>query len=150
MLPVVPISGADQQRTAKKNSAQTLKKGLFSLFDRELAVHDQSAQSPELEIDVLRKEIEESGEKLEKEPTLPNFTRFRDALSRLAKRINSEAYKLEKFGGTATNPRYYEIITVIDREADRLYELIMQEHKNRMAITAKVIGIKGLVVDLVG
>ena len=47
------------------------------------------------------------------------------------------------------NPRYYEIITVIDKEADKLYELVVKEQKDRMAITASVIGIKGLVVDLI-
>ena len=47
------------------------------------------------------------------------------------------------------NPRYYEIITVIDREADKLYELIVKEQKDSMAITASVIGIKGLIVDLI-
>jgi len=70
-------------------------------------------------------------------------------LSTLAKRVNTEAYRLDKVGGTPQNPRYYEIITVINREADILYNLIVKENKDTMAITAKVIGIKGLVVDLV-
>jgi len=90
-----------------------------------------------------------AGEKLECEPTLTNFKQFRELLSRLAKRINNEAYRLDKVGGTPLNPRYFEIITVIDKEADKLYELVIKEQKDRMSITAAVIGIKGLVVDLI-
>lgn len=101
------------------------------------------------DIEKLHKEIGEAGGKLEKEPTIPNFKKFRDILSTLAKRISTEAYRLEKCGGTPQNPRYYEIITTINFEAEKLYNLIIQEQKNNMAITAKVIGIKGLVVDLI-
>ena len=78
-----------------------------------------------------------------------NFKNFRDQLSKLAKRITNEAYQLEKIGGTPQNPRYFEIITVINAEADRLYNLIVKENRNHLAITAKVIGIKGMVVDLI-
>lgn len=145
-----PIANGANSPAAKKNVPERVKKGLFSLFDKELSVHENSEDSTENDIVTLRHEIETTGDILDKDPTVPNFTRFRDALSKLAKKINGEAYRLEKFGGTPQNPRYYEIITIINREADRLYELIMQEQKNRLAITAKVIGIKGLVVDLVG
>lgn len=63
--------------------------------------------------------------------------------------MNAEAYRLDKFGGTPQNPLYYEIITVINREADNLYNLIVKENKDPMAITAKVTDIKWLVVDLI-
>jgi hypothetical protein len=89
------------------------------------------------------------GDKLVQEPTLANFKQFRDILSKLVKRVSNEAYRLDKFGGTPQNPRYYETITVINSEADRLYNLIVQEQRDNMAITARVIGIKGLVVDLI-
>lgn len=145
-----PLQVGNQQPPNKKNAAEKIKKSIFSMFDKELSIHEHAAESKPADVDELRREIDLLGDKLEKEPTLPNFSNFRDALSRLAKKINNEAYRLDKFGGTPQNPRYYEIITVIDREADRLYELIMQEQKNRLAITAKVIGIKGLVVDLIG
>lgn len=147
---LTPVGDSAKPNNPKKSVVEKSKKGLFSLFDRELSIHEQSEEHGEERIDSLRQEIETLGDKLEKEPTLNHFSQFRDALSRLAKKINHEAYKLEKTGGTPQNPRYFEIITVIDREADRLYELIMQEQKNRLAITAKVIGIKGLVVDLIG
>lgn len=121
---------------------------LFSLFTDELHQKQIEVDSYGSDIETLREQINFTGERLENEPTLKNFKEFRDLLSRLAKRISNEAYRLEKIGGTPSNPRYYEVIKVIDKEADKLYELIVKEQKNRMSITAAVIGIKGLVVDL--
>lgn len=133
------------QTSASKRSSD----GLFSLFSSELKARQHDTEQYEQSISELRDELEGVGKTLEQDPTILNFKRFRGLLSKLAKQVSGEAYRLEKIGGTPSNPRYYEIITVIDKEADKLYELIVKEHKDRMAITASVIGIKGLVVDLV-
>lgn len=122
---------------------------MTSIFASELGHHVEESFSYQDDIDALRNEIEKAGIRLTSEPTLANFKHFRDLLSNLAKKVNTEAYRLDKFGGTPQNPRYFEIITVINREADSLYNLIIRENRDNMAITAKVIGIKGLVVDLV-
>jgi uncharacterized protein YaaR (DUF327 family) len=137
-----------ETKTKKTPSANNVSL-VRTLFSTEILQQEKEADSYDREINMLRKEIETVGEQLEREPTIQNFGHFRDILSRLAKRISTEAYRLEKCGGTPQNPRYYEIITTINFEADKLYNLIIQEQKNNMAITAKVIGIKGLVVDLI-
>ena len=126
-----------------------VKSGAGSLFAAELSNRRTDIVSYEQEVENLRHEIEMVGDRLADEPTLPNFKRFRDLLSQLVKRISNEAYRLEKIGGTPQNPRSFEIITVINAEADKLYHLIVQNNRDSMAITAKVIGIKGLVVDLI-
>ena len=138
-------------REIEKNSKGTspIKKTLNSFFATELTQQEEEINTYDQDVETLRKEIDEAGNKLSLEPTLPNFKQFRNLLSSLAKRINTEAYRLDKFGGTPQNPRYYEIITVINSEADKLYNLIVKENRDNIAITAKVIGIKGLVVDLV-
>jgi uncharacterized protein YaaR (DUF327 family) len=136
--------GIKPSKTPTFNDSSSVK----SLFSSELLLQENEVDGYGKEIEGLRKDIEVAGDKLEKEPTIPNFKQFRNILSKLAKRINSEAYRLDKYGGTPQNPRYYEIITTINSEADKLYNLIIQEQKNNMAITAKVIGIKGLVIDL--
>lgn len=144
-------TGLDPLRKNSSTAPAPRKGGsrLLSLFSSELTSIQAENDAYDHDIDDLRKEIDAAGQMLEREPTLPNFKRFRELLSRLAKRVSNEAYRLEKIGGTPMNPRYYEIITVIDKEADKLYQLIISEQKDRMAITASVIGIKGLVVDLV-
>ena len=137
----------DLERNTKNKSP--LLHGATSLFATEFSQQQAEINSYEQEIEDLRKEIDQAGDKLQKEPTLSNFKSFRDQLSKLAKRISNEAYHLNKIGGTPQNPRYFEIITIINAEADRLYNLIIKENKDHLAITAKVIGIKGMVVDLI-
>lgn len=132
-------------------STPTTRKGnanLFSLFSSELKSKKAESDAYDVDINSLRKEIDTAGQLLEHEPTVTNFKKFRELLSSLAKRVTNEAYRLEKIGGTPMNPRYYEIITVIDSEAEKLYQMVIKEQKDRMAITASVIGIKGLIVDL--
>lgn len=145
------IQNTSSLKDLEKNTwgTSSIKKGLSSFFAAELTHREEEIESNEHIVETLRKEIENAGDKLMQEPTLTNFEKFRDLLSKLAKRITAEAYRLEKFGGTAQNPRYFEIITIINSDADKLYKLIVQENRDNMAITAKVIGIKGLVVDLI-
>lgn len=135
-----------EQRTKAKSP---LLQKETTLFATELGLQQAEIISYEQEIEKLREEIDQAGDKLNKEPTITNFKHFRDQLSKLAKQITNEAYQLTKIGGTPQNPRYFEIITVINTEADRLYNLIIKENKDYLAITAKVIGIKGMVVDLI-
>ncbi|NJD38196.1 MAG: DUF327 family protein [Geobacter sp.] len=142
----------DLQDIRKGQNAAVNKKStdsLFSLFAGELKAREQEQAGHDQSITGLREELDTLGKLLEQDPTIQNFKRFRELLSRIVKQVSNEAYRLEKIGGTPTNPRYYEIVTVIDKEADKLYELIVREQKDRMAITASVIGIKGLVIDLV-
>jgi uncharacterized protein len=145
------IQDSSSVRELDKNtkSSSPIKKIMNSIFAGELSHHEEGVASYQDDIDTLRTDIEKAGNLLTTEPTLANFKQFRDLLSKLAKKVSAEAYRLDKFGGTPQNPRYYEIITVINREADNLYNLIVKENRDTMAITAKVIGIKGLVVDLV-
>lgn len=145
------IQDSSSLRELDKNtkSSSPLKNIMNSFFAEKLTLQEEQVASHQEDMDTLRSDIEKSGDLLTTEPTLANFKHFRDLLSKLAKRVNAEAYRLEKFGGTPQNPRYYEIISVINRDADILYNLIVKENRDSMAITAKVIGIKGLVVDLV-
>lgn len=145
------IQDSSSLREIDKNTKGTspVKRAMNSFFAEELSHREGEAASHQDDVETLRAEIETAGGRLVTDPTIKNFTHYRDLLSRLAKKISAEAYRLEKIGGTPQNPRYYEIITVINREADSLYNLIVKENRDSMAITAKVIGIKGLVVDLI-
>ncbi|SJZ87460.1 hypothetical protein SAMN02745119_01867 [Trichlorobacter thiogenes] len=138
----------DLRKGAQSTPAKKDGTGLFSLFSSELKTKQHEINNYNQDVTELRASLDAVGQALEQEPTIQNFKKFRELLSKLAKQVSSEAYRLEKVGGTPMNPRYYEIITVIDKEADKLYELVVKEQKDRMAITASVIGIKGLVVDL--
>ena len=118
-------------------------------FADTLQIQSSEIDSYEHEIDQMRKEIDHAGEALSREPNLANFKKYKQLLSQLAKRVSNEAYRLEKIGGTPHNPRYFEIITVINREAEQLYNQIVSQQKENMKVIEKVIGIKGLVIDLI-
>jgi uncharacterized protein YaaR (DUF327 family) len=139
----------DLHKGTKNQPEKSTNGGIFSLFSTKLKTQQVAIANYDNDMDQLRSELDSIGQTLEQEPTIQNFKKFREQLSKLVKQVSNEAYRLEKVGGTPTNPRYYEIITVIDKEADKLYELLVKEQKDRMAITASVIGIKGLVVDLI-
>ena len=98
------------------------------------------------ELQRLKEEIDKAGDALEQEPTIVNFKAFRDLIGTMAKKVSSEAYRIELVGGGFTG-RTHEVMTVIDKEADPLYHLVMREQKDHIRITAQIIKIKGLVVD---
>lgn len=145
------IEDTSSLKDLEKKSAKgsSLKKLVSGLFEKELTVKQSENSTYDIDVEQLKKEIDFCGDTLAKEPTLANFKKFRELLGQLVKRVGNEAYRLEKIGGTALNPRYFEVIKVINNEADQLYNLIVKEQRNNMEITAKVIGIKGLVVDLI-
>ena len=118
-----------------------------SPFVRALSLRRTEIDTYEQQLQDLKDEIDRAGTDLEREPTIANFRSFRDLIATLAKTVTSNAYRLERVGGTTINPRCFEIVTVIDREADSLLRLIMTENKDRLAITNKIIELKGLIVD---
>lgn len=120
-----------------------------SIFANEMSQQDMLATEFSQSLNLLGTELDSAGDTLSKEPTLANFKRYKDILGRITAKVTHEAYRLEKFGGTAQNPRYYEIVTVINHEVDQMYKKILLGQKDNMAITAHVVGIKGLVVDLI-
>ena len=98
------------------------------------------------ELQRLKEEIDKAGDALEQEPTIANFKIFRDLIGTMARRVSSEAYRMELLTGGFTG-RTHEVITVIDKEADLLYHLVMREQKDHIKIVAQIVKLKGLVVD---
>lgn len=98
------------------------------------------------ELQRLKEEIDKVGSVLEQEPTIAHFKEFRDLIGALAKKVSAEAYRVELIGGGLSG-RTHEVMTVIDKEADLLYHLVMREQKDHIRIVAQIVKIKGLVVD---
>ena len=140
-----PSKGTDK---SSKSATVAVQGRAANLFTSKLTQQQQTYNNYDAEIAELGKQIEEAGDTLQEQPTLPNFKKFKELLRTLSKKVTSEALRLDKFGGTPQAPRYFETVTVIDEELERLYNLIICGQKDNMAITAKVIGIKGLIVDL--
>jgi len=122
--------------------------GLRALFAGKLAAEEVKLVDFQLELEQLKSAIDRAGDTLDQQPTVANFREFRDLLGAITKKVLDMAYRLEKVGGTAMDPHYHEIVAVMDREADQLYQLMLRQQKDHVAITTKIMEIKGLVVDL--
>jgi len=135
-------SGKSKSTSKGKGGAGT---SLFAVrltkSEKELS-DDQAAELQE-----LKQRIEQAGDDLDRDPTMANFKAFRDLLGAFARKASAEAYRVERVRSSGITPHEHELVTVIDREADELYHLIVSEQKNRIAITAKIMRIKGLVVN---
>jgi len=119
-----------------------------SLFAGALRRTEREIADYRLELEELQHEIDSVGEELDKDPTMARFRRFRDLIAALVKKVTGGAYKVEVVGGAAHDTRTHELVTIIDREADALLHLIMARQKDRLAITDRIVKLKGLVVDL--
>jgi len=140
---------SDSRSIAKKGKGGAAK-GVASasapLFAGRLSQIAKSSSDYPGELQRLKEEIDRAGEALEQEPTIVNFKAFRDLIGTMAKKVSAEAYRVELVGGGLSG-RSHEVMTVIDKEADLLYHLVMREQKDHIRIVAQIVKIKGLVVD---
>jgi uncharacterized protein YaaR (DUF327 family) len=120
--------------------------GLTSLFALNLGRQTTEIDSRQRELEELKQDIDKAGNDLERDPTMANFKTFRGLITELSRKVLTGAYKVEMQGGP-NSPHIHEIITVVDKKADELYRLVMGEQKDRLAITNKIMELKGLVVD---
>ncbi|MEK6793935.1 MAG: YaaR family protein [Spirochaetota bacterium] len=130
----------------KKPSATSSKTGSA---DFRAALEKQEAvvfEEFSLSLDDLKREIDTAGDALDREPSLEQYQRFRDLIRELTKRVSTDAYRLKKVGLSRT--KQYEIVKVINTELDALYRLVRKTQKDRIAVTNKIIRLKGLVVDV--
>ncbi|HEY5513452.1 MAG TPA: YaaR family protein [Geomonas sp.] len=144
------INDKTESRSIAKKAKGGATKGVASsgsaLFAGRLTQIAKSGSEYTGELQRLKEEIDKAGGILEQEPTIVNFKAFRELIGTLAKKVSAEAYRIELVGGGFSG-RTHEVMTVIDKEADLLYHLIMREQKDHIRIVSQIIKIKGLVVD---
>lgn len=100
------------------------------------------------ELQALRQDIEKAGARLEKHPSIENLEVFRQLLGSLLKKVTSNAYQVVSSGNYWDVYKRNQIVMTIDREAEELFDRVMDEQKGRVEIVKKIIRIQGLVVDL--
>jgi uncharacterized protein YaaR (DUF327 family) len=96
----------------------------------------------------LKQSLYDAGEKLEKDPTAANFSAFCELIGKFAKKATSMAYRIDTLTGNMGS-RPLDVLTIIDKEVDELYHLVMQGQRCRIQIAAKILSIKGLIVKLI-
>ncbi|SNB47087.1 YaaR family protein [Geobacter sp. DSM 9736] len=141
----LPSTEVEKKKKTKASSRGADNAG--SLFATRLSARVAELQDVGLELHELKEEIDRAAVTLDREPTVANFRAFRDLLSSFAKKASSQAYRVERVRSSGITPHEHELVAVIDREADELYRLIVSEQKDRIAITGKIVRIKGIVVN---
>lgn len=143
----VPAKGIDRKKGRETTARKAAEGGgLASLFASSLRRQELEICDTQQELQELKREIDQAGDNLDKDPSMANFKTFRTLIAQLSRKVLTGAYKLELKSGP-NSPSCHELITVIDQKADELYRLIMGEHKDRLKITHKIMELKGLVVD---
>jgi uncharacterized protein len=118
-----------------------------SLFAKELTRKEEKIFDVDcLELEDLKEELHEIGESFEKEPTIANFRIFREMIGRFARKATSLAYRIEKVNDRRGS--ILEIVSIIDRNADALYHLVMQGQQNRFSIASRIASINGMIVKV--
>lgn len=143
----LPSAEIDKKTKKSKSAANGTSSAVSSPFAARLTASVRELQDLGLELKELKEEIDKAAADLDREPTVANFRVFRDLLSSFAKKASAEAYRVDKIKSSGITPHEHELVAVIDKEADELYHMIIREQKDRMAITGKIVRIKGLVLD---
>ncbi|MBI4978556.1 MAG: YaaR family protein [Spirochaetes bacterium] len=130
----------------KKTSSASGARASNPLFQSVLKQQEIQFTDYDLEPEELKQQLEQAGDALDKDPSLEQFVKFRDLFRALTQKVSSEAYRL-KTVGMSRNKRY-EIVKIINTELDALYRLVRSTQKDRIAITNKIVRLKGLVVDV--
>ena len=135
-------------RKAQKHDSRKGGSAARATFVSALSGAGERLTADDAGFDILKREVDAAGDALQKDPSMANYKAFRELLSRFAKKVTAEAYRVELLGGSPGAPAYHEVIRVIDAHADELYRLVMSEQKDRIRIAAKIEQIKGIVLSV--
>lgn len=101
-----------------------------------------------VELGRMQEALSKAGDELERNPTLGNLEVFRALLASIVKKVTQQGFAVDNLGPGWQAQDRHQIIRTLDEEATHLLDLVLQEQKDRVAITRRVVQIKGLVVDL--
>ena len=121
----------------------------LSLFAETLLHSDRALEGSQLrlELEGLKDRIDQAGVDLERRPTIEHLEAFRNLIITFTRKITANAYRLENLGSwNSVNCQH--ILCTIDQEADTLLGLVMAQNRDRLRITAKIMEIRGLIVDV--
>lgn len=136
------IKGRDKRSIVSRNNSSSIFTGELNRQEVKLLDNDRQA------MEELKERLFESGEKLERDASMANFSAFCEMIGKFAKKATSMAYRIDTVTGN-NGSRPLDVVTIIDKEVDELYHLVMQGQRCRIQIAAKILSIKGLIVKLI-
>ncbi|MDH4199068.1 MAG: YaaR family protein [Spirochaetia bacterium] len=138
----------DKTQTRKKEKLKTGgTRDKNKLFADQINEAIEVSKSPELfDFDFFMDNLEDIENKFIENPDSANFFEYKTYLKTVAGKIIQNAYK--KISLKDSKKKQYEIVKVIDKNLDELYQLIMQKSANKQKISIIMGNIKGLILDL--
>jgi uncharacterized protein YaaR (DUF327 family) len=136
------IKSRDRRSIVTRNNASSIFSGELNRQEVKLLDIDRQA------MEELKERLSEAGEKLEKDASMANFSAFCELIGKFAKKATSMAYRIDTVTGN-NGSRPLDVVSIIDKEVDELYHLVMQGQRCRIQIAAKILSIKGLIVKLI-
>lgn len=153
MLPVNTMlknlrSDRQKRKPSARADAQTTTTGSFNdQLLNQISVAGRADLKRELH--QLQELMEQSGEELERNPTIGNLEVFRAVLAQLVAKVVKGGFQVDSVGPGWHPADRHQIVRRIDDEAEELLELVMHQQKDRVAIARRLVNIKGLVIDLI-
>lgn len=143
------ISGLGSTRIRPRNDRViVVRNNVPSQFSRVLARKEEKILDLDrLELEDIREELQDMGDSFEKEPTLANFRVFRELIARFARKATSLAYRIDKITSNGPN-RILEVVSIIDKNADELYHMVMEGQRDRICIAGRIANINGMIVRI--
>ncbi len=102
------------------------------------------------QVQLLVSDLNHLGEILKEDPSLKNFARYQATLEVFFKSLTKKSFGLKKINSLDKKTlvqKEFHIVTIINLELESLLALIVQEQKNNIAIAAKIVKIKGMLLD---
>lgn len=131
-----------------RNRVIVIRNETSSLFARELVRQEEVLfDFDHQQLGILKEKLDRAGDNLEREPSFSNYCAFRDLIGKFAKTATSIAYRVEKRNDRCGQTSH-EVVSIINREADALYHLVMQRQQDRISIASKIASIKGMIIEL--
>jgi len=143
------ITGARSTKIRpQSNRVIVIRNAAPSLFSIELTRKTEKILDVDmLDLEDLKEDLQDMGDSFEKEPTIANFRIFREMIGRFARKATSLAYRLEKVKNSRSGS-ILEIVSIIDRNANEIYHLVMQGQQSRFCIASKIANINGMIIKV--
>lgn len=119
-------------------------------FSKQLETQMSANNPPTLkeQLNQLHELLSKAGDELERSPTLGNLEVFRALLANLVGKVVKEGFEVSNVGPGWHPAERHQLVRRVDAEAEELLQLVMSEQKDRVAISRRLLNIKGLVIDL--
>lgn len=102
------------------------------------------------ELEKLFMDIERQGKALSKSLNLKDLKKYKDLIQKFLDYAVNKMYHLKEQPGWDRKGRYkiYTVIETVNKELEKLTEMLLSEQQDKISILAKVDDIRGMLVDI--